>query len=101
MAHPFGERPKRQPDVFASPSDPSHEYVIQGPETDTSVIDAAGFTRVAALTPDGVRSYSPNQVEVDKLKRRPRLLGKTGREIVIAANFEWPLAENERGAANG
>ena len=100
MAHPFGERPTRQPDVFASPSDPSHEYVVQGPETDASMIDTAGFTRVTALTPDGATSYSPDQVEVDKLKRRPRL-GKTGREIVVAANFEWSLAENERGAVNG
>ena len=100
MAHPFGERPKRQPDVFTSPHDPSYEYVVQGPETDDNIVDTTVFTRVTALTPDGATSYSPDQVEADKLKRRPRL-GKTGREIVVAANFEWSLAESERGAARG
>lgn len=100
MAHPFGERPKRRPNVFRSPNDPSHEYVVWGPDTDEGFADLEGVTRITALTPDGATSYSPNAALVDSLKLRPRL-GKTVREIVAAANYEWPLADNDRGEMDG
>ena len=96
MTHLFGERPKRQPDVFGSPNDPSHEYVVQGPDTDESLVDLDGVTRVTVLTPEGATSYSRDAVLVDRLKLRPRL-GKTVHEIVAAANYAWPLADNEQG----
>lgn len=99
MAYPFGERPER-PDVFVSPCDSRHVYTVHAGEVDESAVDVAGFTSVTILTPDGATSYSPDTVAADKLKLRPRL-GKTGRQIVIAANFNWALAENDRGGANG
>ena len=77
-------------DIFRSPRDPSHEYVLSlAPRAELA--DQPHFDNRLVIAGDGVRTWSPQELVADALRRKPRMDERTTRQIIAAANFRWAL----------
>jgi hypothetical protein len=86
----------KSPDVFPSPTQRAHDYVVSDRDTDPHAPELHGVTQVTYLTPEGATTLPVAERDIDDLKLHPRL-GKTLAEIIMAANYEWPLVDNDGG----
>ena len=86
----------KAPDVFPSPNQPYHHYIVSDCDTDPKDPELQGITHITYLTPEGADTHPVVNKTIDDLKRRPRLC-KTLAEIITAANYQWALADNEGG----
>lgn len=77
-------------DIFRSPRGPSHEHVLS-PAPRTELADQPHFDNRLVITGDGARTWSPQELAADALRRKPRMDERTTRQIIAAANVRWAL----------